>query len=93
MLQKSGRGYFVVNERTGRRLSKKPLSKVRASAQMRAVYAREGGYKLNCSLSKNRSYRTCQKRSSMRGGRKMSCMAGGRKMSCMAGGRKMSCRM
>ena len=59
----SGRGYFVVNKKSGRKLSKKPLAKSRAMAQMKAVYAREGGYKLDCSLPKNRKYVTCQKRS------------------------------
>jgi hypothetical protein len=40
-VQKSGKGYVVVTKGTGRKHSKKPLSKARAQAQMRALYAQE----------------------------------------------------
>jgi hypothetical protein len=36
---KSGSGYKVKNKDTGKTYSKKPLSKKRAEAQMRAIYA------------------------------------------------------
>ena len=61
-LRKSGSGYFVVNQKSGRKLSKKPLSRSRAVAQMRAVYALEGGYSLDCSKPRNQKYITCQKK-------------------------------
>jgi hypothetical protein len=59
-LQKSGRGYYVVNTQTGHRFSSKPLPKSRASAQMRLLYAVERGYplrskKMRKSKSKRRS--------------------------------------
>lgn len=43
-LQRSGRGYYVVNQVTGRKHSNRPLPKSRARAQMRALYAAESGY-------------------------------------------------
>lgn len=45
-LQRSGRGYYVVNKVTGRKHSNRPLPKSRAAAQMRALYAAENGYVL-----------------------------------------------
>lgn len=46
-LQKSGGGYKVVSKDTGKTHSNKPLSKGKAKAQMRALYANmkkeEGG--------------------------------------------------
>ena len=38
-LEKVKRGYYVATEGTGKRHSKKPLPKMRAAAQMRALYA------------------------------------------------------
>lgn len=38
--------YWVVNSQTGKKYSEDPLPKARAEAQMRALYAVEGGYKL-----------------------------------------------
>ena len=40
-VSKSGKGYKVVTKATGRAHSKKPLSKKKAQAQMRALYANE----------------------------------------------------
>ena len=40
-LKKTGKGYKVVTKATGKTHSKKPLSKAKASAQMRALYANE----------------------------------------------------
>jgi hypothetical protein len=40
-LKKSGKGYIVVTEGTGRPHSKKPLPRARAMAQMRALYAQQ----------------------------------------------------
>lgn len=61
--------YWVVNKRSGRKYSRSPLPRSRASAQMRALYARESGY-------------PPLTRRSMRGGskgsRKMSCYGGKR---------------
>lgn len=37
-LEKTPRGYYVETEETGRRHSKKPLSKKMATRQMRALY-------------------------------------------------------
>ena len=45
-LQRSGRGYYVVTKASGRRHSNRPMSKKRAMAQMRALYAVESGYVL-----------------------------------------------
>lgn len=42
-LRKRGGGYVVVTKATGRTHSKKPLSRARAMAQMRALYANEKG--------------------------------------------------
>jgi hypothetical protein len=45
-LKKSGSGYQVESKDTGKTHSKKPLSKGRAKAQLRALYAnmkKEGG--------------------------------------------------
>lgn len=44
--------YFVVTKRSGKRHSKRPLSKEMAIRQMRALYAVENGYRL-----RNRSKR------------------------------------
>ncbi len=38
-VRKSGKGYKVANKETGKTYSKKPLSKEKADAQMRAIYA------------------------------------------------------
>lgn len=38
--------YFVVSLKTGKKHSEEPLPKARAEAQMRALYAAEGGYVL-----------------------------------------------
>jgi len=38
-LQKSGDGYYVVSKDTGRRHSKAPISRGKATAQLRAMYA------------------------------------------------------
>ena len=38
-MQKSGKGYTVVTRGTGKKHSKKPMSKVKAMMQMRAMYA------------------------------------------------------
>lgn len=40
-LEKSGNGFKVVTNATGRSHSKKPLPKKRAQAQLRALYASE----------------------------------------------------
>lgn len=45
-LKHSGKGYFVVTEPTGKKHSKKPLSKEKAMKQMKALYAVMGGYTL-----------------------------------------------
>lgn len=36
--------YWVVNKQTGEKYSLDPIPKERAQAQLRALYAREGGY-------------------------------------------------
>lgn len=36
--------YWVVSKETGKKHSEEPLPKARAEAQMRALYAAEGGY-------------------------------------------------
>lgn len=36
--------YWVVNKQTGKKYSQDPIPKARAQAQLRALYAREGGY-------------------------------------------------
>lgn len=38
-LVRSGKGYKVVKKATGEAMSKKPMPKARAMAQMRALYA------------------------------------------------------
>lgn len=38
--------FFVVSKKTGKKHSNEPLPKSRAEAQMRALYAVEGGYVL-----------------------------------------------
>jgi hypothetical protein len=38
-LQKHGQGYFVVNKETGKKYSKKALTKAKATKQLRALYA------------------------------------------------------
>lgn len=38
-VRKSGGGYKVTNKDSGKTYSKKPLSKAKANAQMRAIYA------------------------------------------------------
>jgi len=38
-LEKSGNGFFVVTTSTGRRHSEAPLSRAKAVAQMKALYA------------------------------------------------------
>jgi hypothetical protein len=40
-LQKLGNGYVVATKATGRTHSKHPMSKAKAQAQMRALYASE----------------------------------------------------
>jgi len=44
-LQKSGKGYYVVTEGSGKKHSKKPLSKDTAERQMKALYYAMGGMK------------------------------------------------
>lgn len=39
--------YWVVNTESGRKYSINPLPRDHAAAQMRALYAREGGYRLS----------------------------------------------
>jgi hypothetical protein len=36
-------GYYVINEKTGKRYSEKPMSRERAIKQLRALYLRTGG--------------------------------------------------
>ena len=76
-LQRSGRGYYVVNKDTGRRHSNRPLPKARAMAQMRALYAVESGYVLRSRARKQSPYnvRAAKRKArsgirSLRGGRK-----------------------
>lgn len=40
-LMKSGNGYRVVKKDDGKAMSKKPLTKKKATAQLRAIYANE----------------------------------------------------
>lgn len=40
-VEKHGNGYFVVNQLTGQKYSKKPLTKAKANRQLRALYASE----------------------------------------------------
>lgn len=56
-LQKSPKGYFVVNRETGKRYSKKPIPLERAQRQRRAIYASENGYVLNRRSPRRRSHR------------------------------------
>lgn len=42
-VKKSGKGYKVITKTTGRPHSKKPLSKAKAKAQARAIYANTKG--------------------------------------------------
>lgn len=42
-LKKKGTGYVVRNTETGKEPSNKPISKTKATAQMRLLYAIEGG--------------------------------------------------
>lgn len=37
-VEKHGQGYFVVNQETGKKYSKKPLTKAKANSQLRALY-------------------------------------------------------
>ena len=37
MLEKSGAGYYVVNKKSGKKYSGKPISKAKAEAQMRLL--------------------------------------------------------
>lgn len=41
-ITKVGKGYEVETKTTGKKHSKKPLSKAKATAQMRAMYANSG---------------------------------------------------
>jgi hypothetical protein len=45
MLQKAKGGYYVVTEGSGKKHSKKPLSKDTAERQMKALYYAMGGKK------------------------------------------------
>ena len=49
--------YWVVNKETGKKHSKEPLPKERASAQMRALYAAEGGYEMRGKVQKRKGGR------------------------------------
>lgn len=44
-LKKKGAGYVVRNKQTGKEYSNKPISKVKAEAQMRLLYMVEGKMK------------------------------------------------
>jgi hypothetical protein len=68
MLQRSGRGYYVVNKDTGRKHSNRPLPKSRATAQMRALYAAENGYVLRSRAGRKSPFaeRAAKKRSKAR---------------------------
>jgi len=44
-LQRSGKGYYVITEGTGKKHSNKPLPKMNAEAQMKALYYAMGGKK------------------------------------------------
>jgi hypothetical protein len=45
MLQKAKGGYYVITEETGKKHSNKPLPKMTAEAQMKALYYAMGGKK------------------------------------------------
>jgi hypothetical protein len=45
MLQKAKGGYYVITEATGKKHSNKPLPKMTAEAQMKALYYAMGGKK------------------------------------------------
>jgi hypothetical protein len=85
-LQRSGRGYYVVNKDTGRKHSNRPLTQSRARAQMRALYAAESGYVLRSRAGRKSPFavRAAKKRSKARS--KAQSLTGGATDNTLIGG-------
>lgn len=103
---RSGRGYKVQNEKSGRFYSYLPLSKDKAERQRRALYASENGYTLRSRSAKSSPYnvrrekvKANSRRKSVVGGKKLSggfsrgLFGGSRLSTGLSGGRKYKCNM